>query len=62
MLQTNIEAVTRHIRKKLTEQGADDIDRKVLYGWVLTSAVSITSTPNMKSIPDTKLPFMKKKD
>lgn len=30
MLQTNIEAVTRHIRKKLTEQGADDIDRKVL--------------------------------
>ena len=30
MLQANIEAVTRHIRKKLTEQGADDIDRKVL--------------------------------
>ena len=30
MLQTNIEAVTRHIRKKLTEQRADDIDRKVL--------------------------------
>lgn len=28
MLQTNIEAVTRHIRKKLTEQGADDIDRR----------------------------------
>ena len=28
MLQTNIEAVTRHIRKKLTEQRADDIDRK----------------------------------
>ncbi|MDR0961169.1 MAG: aminoglycoside phosphotransferase family protein [Mediterranea sp.] len=30
MLQNNIEAVTRHIRRKLTEQGADDIDRKVL--------------------------------
>ncbi|MDR1004228.1 MAG: aminoglycoside phosphotransferase family protein [Prevotellaceae bacterium] len=30
MLQSNIEAVTRHIRRKLTEQGADDIDRKVL--------------------------------
>lgn len=30
MLQANIEAVTRHIRKKLVEQGADDIDRKVL--------------------------------
>jgi Ser/Thr protein kinase RdoA (MazF antagonist) len=30
VLQTNIEAVTRHIRRKLTEQGADDIDRKVL--------------------------------
>lgn len=34
---------------------------KVLYGWVLTSAVSITSTLNMKSIPDTKLPFMKRR-
>ncbi|MEG1564486.1 MAG: phosphotransferase [Bacteroides sp.] len=31
MLQDNIEAVTRHIRKKLTEQGASDIDRKVLH-------------------------------
>lgn len=30
MLQANIEAVTRHIRKKLVEKGADDIDRKVL--------------------------------
>lgn len=29
-LQTNIQAVTEHIRKKLTEAGADDIDRKVL--------------------------------
>lgn len=29
-LQHNIDAVTRHIRKKLTEAGADDIDRKVL--------------------------------
>ena len=28
MLQANIEAVTRHIRKKLVEKGADDIDRK----------------------------------
>lgn len=30
MLQANIEAVTKHIRQKLVEQGADDIDRKVL--------------------------------
>ncbi|MFV0588947.1 phosphotransferase enzyme family protein [Bacteroides reticulotermitis] len=30
MLQTNIEAVTRHIRKKLTEAEETDIDRKVL--------------------------------
>ncbi|MCI1646899.1 MAG: phosphotransferase, partial [Bacteroides sp.] len=30
MLQANIEAVTTHIRKKLIEQGADDLDRKVL--------------------------------
>ncbi|MDR0895122.1 MAG: aminoglycoside phosphotransferase family protein [Prevotellaceae bacterium] len=30
MLQANIEAVTRHIRRKLAEQGADDIDRRVL--------------------------------
>lgn len=30
MLQTNISAVTRHIRKKLTEAGASDIERKVL--------------------------------
>lgn len=29
-LQRNIEAVTKHIRRKLEEQGADDIDRKVL--------------------------------
>ena len=29
-LQRNIEAVTRHIRKKLSEAGAEDIDRKVL--------------------------------
>ena len=29
-LQANIEAVTRHIRHKLEQQGADDIDRKVL--------------------------------
>lgn len=29
-LQHNIDAVTHHIRKKLTEAGADDIDRKVL--------------------------------
>lgn len=29
-LQHNIDAVTRHIRKKLTEVGAEDIDRKVL--------------------------------
>jgi Ser/Thr protein kinase RdoA (MazF antagonist) len=30
LLQSNIEAVTEHIRRKLTEQGAGDIDRKVL--------------------------------
>lgn len=30
MLQNNIAAVTGHIRKKLTEQGEADIDRKVL--------------------------------
>jgi len=30
MLQSNIAAVTRHIRKKLTEAGEADIDRKVL--------------------------------
>lgn len=30
MLQANIEAVTKHIRQKLVEQGTDDIDRKVL--------------------------------
>ena len=30
MLQTNIEAVTAHIRKKLEEANEDDIDRKVL--------------------------------
>lgn len=30
MLQSNIEAVTGHIRKKLTEAGETDIDRKVL--------------------------------
>ncbi len=29
-LQHNIDSVTHHIRKKLTEAGADDIDRKVL--------------------------------
>lgn len=29
-LQSNIEAVTKHIRKKLAEQGETDIDRKVL--------------------------------
>lgn len=29
-LQTNIEAVTRHIRRKLEQQGASDIQRKVL--------------------------------
>ena len=29
-LQGNIEAVTRHIRRKLTEKGETDIDRKVL--------------------------------
>lgn len=31
MLQSNIEAVTRHIRHKLEAQGEDDIDRKVLH-------------------------------
>jgi Ser/Thr protein kinase RdoA (MazF antagonist) len=30
LLQSNIEAVTRHIRKKLIEAGEKDIDRKVL--------------------------------
>lgn len=30
VLQDNIEAVTKHIRKKLVAEGADDIDRKVL--------------------------------
>ena len=30
MLQANIAAVTGHIRKKLTEAGETDIDRKVL--------------------------------
>ncbi|WP_295729034.1 phosphotransferase enzyme family protein [uncultured Muribaculum sp.] len=30
VLQSNIEAVTAHIRRKLEESGADDIDRKVL--------------------------------
>lgn len=30
MLQANITAVTAHIRRKLTESGADDIERKVL--------------------------------
>lgn len=30
VLQANIEAVTAHIRRKLEEAGADDIDRKVL--------------------------------
>lgn len=30
MLQSNIQAVTKHIRKKLEEKGEDDIDRKVL--------------------------------
>ena len=30
MLQSNIAAVTSHIRKKLTEAGESDIDRKVL--------------------------------
>jgi serine/threonine protein kinase len=30
MLQANIDAVTTHIRKKLTERGENDIDRKVL--------------------------------
>jgi len=31
MLQGNIEAVTRHIRKKLEQQGETDIERKVLH-------------------------------
>lgn len=31
MLQANIEAVTRHIRKKLEEKGETDVDRKVLH-------------------------------
>lgn len=31
MLQANIEAVTRHIRKKLEENGETDVDRKVLH-------------------------------
>ena len=31
MLQSNIEAVTRHIRKKLEEKGEKEIDRKVLH-------------------------------
>lgn len=31
MLQHNIEAVTRHLRRKLTEQGDLDIERKVLH-------------------------------
>ncbi|MGI6862263.1 phosphotransferase enzyme family protein [Bacteroides sp. KG156] len=31
MLQANIEAVTRHIRKKLEQQGEADIERKVLH-------------------------------
>lgn len=31
MLQSNIEAVTRHIRHKLEAQGESDIDRKVLH-------------------------------
>ncbi len=30
MLQSNIAAVTSHIRKKLTEAGESDIDRKVV--------------------------------
>lgn len=30
LLQRNIEAVTRHIRKQLIDEGADDIDRRVL--------------------------------
>jgi Ser/Thr protein kinase RdoA (MazF antagonist) len=30
LLQNNIDAVTKHIRKKLTERGERDIDRKVL--------------------------------
>lgn len=31
MLQSNIEAVTRHIRKKLEEKGEADVERKVLH-------------------------------
>lgn len=31
MLQANIEAVTRHIRKKLEQQGETDVERKVLH-------------------------------
>lgn len=31
MLQSNIQSVTRHIRKKLEENGEKDIDRKVLH-------------------------------
>lgn len=31
MLQSNIQSVTRHIRKKLEEKGEKDIDRKVLH-------------------------------
>lgn len=31
MLQSNIDAVTRHIRRKLEEAGESDIDRKVLH-------------------------------
>ena len=31
MLQNNIEAVTKHIRKKLTEKDEEDINRKVLH-------------------------------
>ena len=30
LLQHNIEAVTRHLRRKLEEEGAEDIDRRVL--------------------------------
>lgn len=30
LLQRNIEAVTKHIRKQLIDEGADDIDRRVL--------------------------------
>ena len=31
MLQSNIEAVTGHIRKKLEEKGEADVERKVLH-------------------------------